>query len=850
MAFSYVTSSGVLIVPGAYAEYKVAPANSGLSTTGTVLLVGEADAGPSYAEEGNELYLNVFGPDQIADVKAKYLSGQLVDAYAMCVAASADPNISGSVNRILFAKTNTSAKAVSAITALGKTDGTFAGTAAGGAYGTLKAKSGGAKGNLISRSIAENVEEVLPSTGSFVLCAAPVDTNLNVRVNGAAVATASFKQYDSPTTMVSAINDLSGVSCTGAVSRGDSLTGTVSVTITQDTGVACHVTTEAFTNLPQVGDICVIPNGSAFDTANEGTYSVTASVAGRVDLYKVRNAANNSAVTNPSTETVSAAATDLLFYSPVVITLEAGEPLAGLGKSLELADTSTGTFSTLCFVTATADEILAGSDPATQATFVSVTDTPYVITSSSEYQAAVNLVRQSDSTNQTLTIGGDVILTIGYTGTTAQAVISGTTMTITLTGGDGSALSPLTVDLSAYETVNDLASYLSTLSGFTASASSTSKGVIAPINLDDGTYNFATEKGAKTGRIKADGFYFAQAITYDSTLVDIYPPGVATKLDGLPAPASVAFMAGGSRGATAQADIQGALDALQDCNGNFVVPLFSNNSATDISDGVTAATSSYTIDAINAATRSHCLQMSTLKRGKPRQALMSFWGTFTQAKNAASNMASPRCFMPFQKIKETDANGNLKTFKPWAAAVKAAGMQAAGGYKDITGKFINISGIVDPTGYNNQSLSNKEDALKAGLCPIVHEEDGGYTWVSDQTTYTADSNFLYNSLQAVYAADTVSAGTQKRMGRIFKGTSLADINAAVGVSIFASVLDDFKDLKWLAPSDDAPKGYRNLTVKVVNGNAMPCTGEIKVSTGIKFIPISFLVTPIQQSATG
>jgi hypothetical protein len=852
MALQYVTPDGVLTVPGSYASYKVAPNNSGLATTGTVFLVGEADAGPSYVDEGNLLYQNSFGPDQKADVVAKYMSGQVVDAYSMAVAASADPGITGSVNRIIIAKTNTSVKSSSAILALGKADGTFAGTAAGGAYGTLTAKSAGQKGNLISRTITESVEESLPTTGPFVLCAAPVSTTVNIRVNGGAVLTpTTFAQYDSPTTIVSAINAQAGVSCTGAVTRGASITGPVSVLLTNDNLLACHLDTAAFTNLPTVGDICVIPNGSSWvSAANEGTYVVISSVAGRVGLYKVRNAGDNSAVTNPSTETLAtAAATDILFYSPVVITLEAGEPQAGLGKSLEIAD-ATATFSTLCYTAATAAEILAGATPATQATFTSTTALPYVNVSPAEYKAGVSLVRQVDATNQTLTIGGNVILTLGYTGTTASAVISGTSMIITLTGGSSSALSPITIDLEDYTTINDLCSYLNTLGGFSAAAETASKGSMAPINLDDGTFNFATEKGVRTGRIKADGYYFATAITYDSTLVDIAPPGVATKLDGLPAPIAASFLAGGSRGATVQADIQGALDALKDVNGNFLVPLFSNDSAADISDGVTAATSSYTIDSINAACRSHVLQMSTLKQAKPRQALVSYWGTFTAAKNAAGNISQPRGFMPFQKVKDVDSAGTLKTFKPWAAAVKAAGMQAAGSYRDITGKFINISGIVDPVGYNNQSLSNREDALLAGLCPVIHEEEGGFTWVSDQTTYSADSNFLYNSLQAVYAADTVAATAAKRMGRIFKGQSLADVNAAVGVAVLGTILSEMKDQKWLGASDDAPKGYKNLVVKVVNGNALVCSGEIKIATGIKFIPISFLVTAISQTATG
>jgi hypothetical protein len=177
-------------------------------------------------------------------------------------------------------------------------------------------------------------------------------------------------------------------------------------------------------------------------------------------------------------------------------------------------------------------------------------------------------------------------------------------------------------------------------------------------------------------------------------------------------------------------------------------------------------------------------------------------------------------------------------------------MQAAGGYRDMTGKFVNISGVIDPVGYNNQSLSKREDALLAGLCPVIHEEDGGYTFVSDQTTYSFDSNFVFNSFQAVYAADTVAMTAQKRMGKQFKGASLADVNAAVGLSALRNILDELRQAKYIAPSADAPAGYKNLSVKILNGNTMVCSGEIKVATGIKFIPIAFLVTSIQDSATG
>lgn len=836
MALQYVTPDGTLIVPGAYSVVKVAPNNAGLATTGVIFLVGEADAGPSYVEEGNQLYLNSFGPDQKADIVAKYQSGQIVDAYNTVVAASADPQIPGAPSRIIPVKTNTSTKSTTSLTNYSSTT-----------YSILNAKLGGDPGNLIAASVTAKTTESLPTTGAFILASPSASTTVNFRVNGGAVATASLTSGETPTAMVAAIDALSGVACTGGVSRG-TIFNTVSVTLTHDTGYAAHIT-GTLSNQPQVGDIFFMPTGSAFATANEGTYVVTAVATGRVDIYKVLDAAA-STVTAPTTETVTAAPADAVAYSPVTITLESGNPVAGLGKSLEIADTSTGTFSSLCFVAATSAQILQGATPASAATFNSKTGAPVVLTSPTEYSVNLNLVRQSDSTNQVISAGGDVILTMGYAGTTASAVIAGKTMTITLTGGASASLSPITINLANYKTVADLCQYLNTLSGFTAAPALASKGSVWSINLDDGTYTFATDKGGNTGRIKADGYFMALNVTNNSTLVDIVPPGVATKLDGLPQPSTSVFMTGGGRGATAQADIQGALDALQAVQGNFVVPLFSNDSSIDIADSETSVTSSYTIAAIHAATKSHCLQMSTLKRRKARQAFLAINDTFANCKNASGNTAQPRCTMLFQKPILTDAFGNLKTFKPWMLAVVAAGCQAASTYRDVTGKFLNISGLVDPVGYNNQSDSNEEDALLAGLMPAKHETSGGFTWVSDQTTYTADSNFLLNSTQGISNADVVAATCRQRMEQTFKGAATADVDANTGLSAFKTFLDDLKDSKYISASQDAPKGYLNPQVKLLNGNTFACSVEVKITGSIKFITIQFLATPVTGSASG
>src|ERR1035438_9458734 len=131
-------------------------------------------------------------------------------------------------------------------------------------------------------------------------------------------------------------------------------------------------------------------------------------------------------------------------------------------------------------------------------------------------------------------------------------------------------------------------------------------------------------------------------------------------------------------------------------------------------------------------------------------------------------------------------------------------MQAAGGYRDITHKYITISGYT-ASGYTPGLVSNVETALEAGLLPIG-KDNGGFFWVSDQTTYSVDANFVYNSLQAMYAADVVASTVEQRMERAFVGQSLADVSAALATTVFGSIMDDIRTLKYIAPSDDAPRG--------------------------------------------
>jgi hypothetical protein len=81
----------------------------------------------------------------------------------------------------------------------------------------------------------------------------------------------------------------------------------------------------------------------------------------------------------------------------------------------------------------------------------------------------------------------------------------------------------------------------------------------------------------------------------------------------------------------------------------------------------------------------------------------------------------------------------------------------------------------------------------------------------------------------------------------FVGQSVADISAAIALSFLEGIMADFLRLKLIAPSDDAPKGFKNAVIQV-SGTAMIVSVEIKLAGAIYFIPISFLVSPVSQRA--
>lgn len=840
MAQSYVTDAGTLIIPGAYSSIKVETSAAGLATTGVLMLVGEADAGPRFDLEEN-LQDNSFGPDQLAQVVAKYRSGSLVDAFRAASTPANDPNIVGAPTRIILVKTNSSAKAKASLT---KWDSS--------AYMDLADKGYGKLGNLIYFDVTAATSEVVPTTGLTTWIPPNASLDLTLRANGGAALGAGNKVTLGagalPSALVSALGALTGISASGGTERDviSAVSGKLTVTLTGGNSIRIDYD-EDFDALAQLGDTLVIPSTSAIKGAgnvNVGAYVVTAASANSITATKLSNMTGApGAVTSPVgvSQTSVVAEDDVRVFAPVQVSLSAADPVDGMGKSLEVIELASGTdlLSNCLYALST-----------TKVSWVSKAAAPKLLTSASEYSAKLSVNRQLDNVQEELIAGGEVALKLGYVGTTCSVVISDSTMTITMVGGAGAGNSPLTLALKDFGTLADLANYLNSQAGMSCSVGNGVLGQLPPSALDDGTFTAATTHGAQACRIKVDAYKLFKKVTEESVIAQIQTSGgvLQAAASGLPKPTATKYLAGGTKGSTTDADIASALEALEKVRGNFLVPLFSRDASVDILEGMTEAASTYTVDAINTACRTHVLKMSTLKRRRNRQAFLSKKGTFLSAKDAASNIASFRCSMVFQDVKNQASDGSIKQFAPWMGAVVAAGMQAAGFYRAIVNKFANVSGVLQAAkDFNDQDDTAMEDALLSGLLPMKRSETGGYLWVSDQTTYGKDSNFVFNSIQATYVADVIALTTATRMERAFVGQSVADVSATLAKAALESILADFLRLKLIAPSDDAPRGYKDVTIRI-SGTSMVISLNVKLAGAIYFIPISFLVSQVQQTA--
>lgn len=927
MPLTFVSTNGTLVIPSAPASWETAPANSGVSTTGVVILVGESDIGPDYSSE-SDITLNYFGPRQYAAVQAKYGSGHLVDAYRALTAPSLDVAVRGSPSSVFIVKTNKGVKAAGAL----------------GSYGVLQAKKEGDLGNLIGYSTSESVAQVLPSVSAAYVLDASSET-IKVFSNGASpFILPTTPGYVTPTLAATGLLNylLTGVNQSftkGVMISGGTLyqpcnavTGNISVAVLGST-ITISLASSTWYVQPVIGQTLKIPSGSVISGAgavNEGFYVVLSSTLNTVVAKKLKDLAGGVpplpiAVSATPVSSIAFQTYDQLTFTSAkgqvratqsgittwsgsvsganfiialttaletwsatpevgdlckfqrsgaywwfrvvsatttTVTLSQIAPtttvLAITGFVSEAVSTSTISFlnsniagvgQSLSFYRSAASTGVQfyGSDANPSA----ISSTGAIYTSTAERKVSINVIRSADNINESWSAGGDVVLTIGKDDTVNQPISISSGHILTL----GTAT---TIDIRRFRTIGDLAIYIDTLTDWYAAANPAFKQmspetvidhitVTAPAAEDETSAANQQLIGAMPCRIKKDAYSIMTSVS-GSRAVEFAPTLPVT---GLPDPyivTGLAFLSGGSKGNSTNAGIQLALNAAGLCRGNFVVTLFSQDATADIASDETESTSTYDINTINAALSDHVARYSQFKVRKPRQGFASYRGTYAASKLAAQNLANFRIACNFLDVNVLGTNG-LQWFQPWMGSVVEAGMQAAGFYRPLFNKSINISGARQNAGdFATADDDAVEDALLNGLTVIRSRDGGGFSFVKDNTTYGVDENFVLNSVQATYVADVVAQTTSQRMERAFIGQSFADVSPTVAMSFFKNIMANLKSIKLITASSDAPSGYKNVIIEI-QAPAMLVSAEVKLATGVYFVPINFLVTQVVGSAT-
>ena len=480
--------------------------------------------------------------------------------------------------------------------------------------------------------------------------------------------------------------------------------------------------------------------------------------------------------------------------------------------------------------------------------------TPGLVVSSVESASTITIKQTRDLLEEQDTIGGNIVLEAGYSGTSGSAYITITDTSVILS--DATAK---TFTKSNYSTLLQLVNAMNLTPDWNVSLTSTLYNSLSPNVLDNITAIGAKSAANKPARIKKDlsevvDFFAASSIVSLSTQA----------IKGLVDPQAEVALVGGALGKTTSADISNALKAFEEIRVNSVIPLFSRDAVIgtdtvsgDVLDNLTDNNSSYTILGIHQAVKTHCSLMSTTKNRSERQGYLSYKNTFSASRDRASLLADQRIQMAIQDVRNIDAQGNIKWFQPWAQACLLAGARAGAPVgTPLTFKFFNLTGIR----HTSQSMSTAEadivndfnpntddvQAIQNGITFFEAPQSGGIRCVVDNTTYQKDGNWVYNRGNVMYAADVLAFDFRSQLENIFIGTKNT-VKASEVKSVASSILSTFLAQGITVATDAAPNGYKQLDVRI-DGNIIRINAIVVLVEGIDFILNDITITRVQSQA--
>lgn len=470
---------------------------------------------------------------------------------------------------------------------------------------------------------------------------------------------------------------------------------------------------------------------------------------------------------------------------------------------------------------------------------------PALVISAVEPTATLKLDNKRDLVTEEDTVGGNVVLEVGYNGADATATVTVNATNVILT----SASATITLPKSAYATLKDISDDIDARADWSSVVSSSVYYGLSPEVLDQVVVGAKSPAG-KPARLKKDSAE-VQAFFAASQIASLVSPAVK----GLPDALVAVPLTGGARGATSSASIVTALDKFTKFYVNFIVPLFSRDADDDKSDSLTDTASDYTIAAVHQAVKTHISLMKTIKKKSERQGFLSLKDTFDNCKEAAGVLGDGRCQLVIQDIRQVDSLGNIKWFQPWALAALLAGARSGSAIGEpMTFKYLNLSGIRQTA----QPMSTAEvnivqdfdpdtmcdEAIEAGITFMEARQTGGFRVVVDNTTYGRDGNFVWNRANVIYAADIIAINLRQGLEDVYVGRKNTVTTAEIAGTA-ASILGQFRGAGLTVQTPDAPAGFKNLSVRM-DGNTIYVSVIVKIVEGIDFILSDITIQRAQQ----
>lgn len=440
------------------------------------------------------------------------------------------------------------------------------------------------------------------------------------------------------------------------------------------------------------------------------------------------------------------------------------------------------------------------------------------------------------------TVGGNIILKVGYKDIAATSATIQVTATAVILKVDGSTVA--TFIKTAFPTLQVLVNAIKMVSTNWTAEITNSLYTNLSVNKLDTTGEVecisATQKPARI-RINANevATFFAQ-----SSLCEI--SNQATNC--LPDEKVETLLSGGTVGATLSAEITNGLEKLQEIDCNIVVPLFSRDATDDVTDYLTDAASTYTIDAVNQAVKTHLSLMGTIKQRSERQAVVSYKDSYVDCKTASGNMSDGKIQIAIQDIKQLGSDGALKWFQPWALSCLIAGARCGSPVgTPLLFKYLNCSGIrqtgqsmlVDDSAIveDFNPRTDYDDAIQAGITFLERPQSGGFRVVCDNTTYGVNSSWFQNRGNVIYAAFVLMKDFRRQIENVYVGVKNT-VSAAEVRSTCDSILRTYLGQGITVATADAPAGFKNLAVRI-EGNTVYIDVTVILVEGIEYIITDF-----------